>query len=61
MRMPARHQATDCDNRPKDWADLGAQILRAAAIASAMHQAERAGRIAKESTVSAPSRQDLSE
>jgi hypothetical protein len=39
----------ECHNRAKDWAEIGSRVIRAAAIASAMHQAERARVIASES------------
>lgn len=56
MRMPETHHATDCNTRPKDWAALGTRVLRAAAIASAIHQASGPVEVANESTVPAEDR-----
>ncbi len=37
-------QATDCSNRPTDWATIGARVLQAAALAGAIHMSEGARR-----------------
>ena len=37
-------QATDCELGPTDWATIGARILQAAALASAVHLSEGARR-----------------
>ncbi|MGQ9649159.1 MAG: hypothetical protein ACUVXJ_03555 [Phycisphaerae bacterium] len=34
-------KATDCRNRPTDWATLGTRIIQTAAVAAAIHMAER--------------------
>jgi hypothetical protein len=40
--MANERQAMDCGTGPADWAGLGARIVRAAQIATAIHLAERA-------------------
>jgi len=40
MDVLLKHQATDCDRRSTDWTTIGARILEAATIASAMHRQE---------------------
>jgi len=34
-------EATECRNRPTDWATLGTRIIQTAAVAAAIHMAER--------------------
>lgn len=34
-------EATECRNRPTDWATLGTRIIQTAAVAAAVHMAER--------------------
>ncbi|HPD30059.1 MAG TPA: hypothetical protein PLL20_08705 [Phycisphaerae bacterium] len=34
-------KATECRNRPTDWATLGTRIIQTAAVAAAVHMAER--------------------
>ena len=42
MSVQRKHEATDCDLRSTDWTTIGARILQVAAMASAIHMAERA-------------------
>jgi hypothetical protein len=58
MRMLDKHQAMDCETGPTDWAALGARIVRAASIATAIHMAERATMIANESAEQEPRAED---
>ena len=34
-------EATECGARPTDWATIGARIIQTAAMAAAVHMAER--------------------
>jgi len=41
MSVRWQHEATDCSGRSTDWTAIGARILQTAAMASAVHMAER--------------------
>lgn len=40
MDVLLKHKATDCDSRSTDWTTIGARILEAATIASAIHMGQ---------------------
>jgi hypothetical protein len=42
MSVRRSHEAMDCMTRSTDWTVIGARIVQAAAVASAVHVAERA-------------------
>jgi len=42
MQRLGQRIATSGGSAPRDWAELGSRIVRAAALASAVHMAERA-------------------
>jgi hypothetical protein len=48
------HEARDCGTEPKDWATIGARILRAAALASAAHLAEQAQQLGEQISARLP-------